>query len=181
VTDAAGFCLFDTAIGSCGIAWAGPSLVGVQLPEADEAAGLARLQRRFPNLSEASPPPWVASAIARIQGLLAGAHDDLADLPLQMDTVPDFNRRVYEIARAIAPGRTLTYGEVARRLGDPGAARAVGQALGHNPFAPVVPCHRVLAAHGAGGGFSAEGGVATKLKMLEIEKAQLGPERGLFD
>jgi len=88
---------------------------------------------------------------------------------------------VYEITRAIPPGRTLTYGEVARRLGDPNAARAVGQALGHNPFAPVVPCHRVLAAHSGAGGFSAEGGVVTKLRMLQIEKAQMGSEPGLFD
>ena len=78
------------------------------------------------------------------------------------------------------PGETMTYGEMARRLGEPGAARAVGQALGANPFAPVVPCHRILAAHSGGGGFSAPGGVATKLRMLQIEKARFGGP-GLFD
>ncbi|RZJ10583.1 MAG: MGMT family protein, partial [Haliea sp.] len=106
---------------------------------------------------------------------------DLSDIPLDMAGVPPFHRRVYEIARAIPPGRVLTYGEVAQRLGEPGAARAVGQALGHNPFAPVIPCHRVLAANRQGGGFSAGGGVSTKLRMLEIERAQFGAAPGLFD
>jgi methylated-DNA-[protein]-cysteine S-methyltransferase len=181
VTDPSGFCLFETTLGDCGIAWRGDVLVGVQLPEADSEGGRRRMQRRFEALPEAQPPEWVQRAIKRIQALLEGEHDDLLDLPLEMEGVPAFNRRVYEIARAIPPGRTLTYGELAARLGEPGAARAVGQALGHNPFAPVVPCHRVLAANTAGGGFSAEGGVATKLRMLQIEKAQLGNEPGLFD
>jgi methylated-DNA-[protein]-cysteine S-methyltransferase len=126
------------------------------------------------------PPGFVAAAIARIQALLQGGADDLADLPLDLEGVPDFQRRVYAVTRAIPPGEVLTYGEVARRVGEPGAARAVGQALGHNPFAPVVPCHRVLAAGGKSGGFSAEGGALTKLRMLEIEKARFGREPGLF-
>jgi methylated-DNA-[protein]-cysteine S-methyltransferase len=176
-----GLAVFATPIGSCGIAWNDHALLGVQLPEADDRALRARLHRDFPGLEEAAPPSWVMRAIARIQALLDGAHDDLIDIPLDMERVPPFNQRVYEITRAIPPGRTLTYGEVAQRLGEPGAARAVGQALGHNPFAPVVPCHRVLAARSGGGGFSAEGGVATKLRMLQIEKAQLGSEPGLFD
>ena len=178
---AAGYCLFDTPLGACGVAWGEQALLGVQLPEASDAAGRARMRTRFAALAESVPPPWVAAAMARIQGVLSGDADDLLDIPLDMGGVPPFHQRVYEIARAIPPGRTLTYGDVARQLGEPGAARAVGQALGHNPFAPVVPCHRVLAARNAGGGFSAEGGVATKLRMLQIEKAQLGPEPGLFD
>ena len=181
MSPAAGYCLFETALGACGIAWGERALLGVQLPEANEAAGRSRMRRRFPRLSESVPPQWVAKAIARIQALIAGEADDLLDIPLDMEGVPPFNQRVYAVARAIPPGRTLTYGEVARQLGQPAAARAVGQALGHNPFAPVVPCHRVLAAGSAGGGFSAEGGLATKLRMLQIEKAQLGPEPGLFD
>ena len=181
MSDAGGFALFATSIGRCGIAWGERALIGVQLPETTDAGTRARLLRGLPGLREAAPPPWVSRAIVRIQGLLDGMQDDLADIPLDMDRVPPFHQRVYEITRAIPPGRTLTYGEVARRLGDPGAARAVGQALGHNPFAPVVPCHRVLAAHSGAGGFSAEGGVATKLRMLQIEKAQMGSEPGLFD
>jgi methylated-DNA-[protein]-cysteine S-methyltransferase len=181
MTGADGFVLFPTAIGPCGIAWGERALLAVQLPESTDPATRARLLRGLPELFEAEPPPWVLRAIARIQALLDGSQDDLADIPLDMQGVPPFHQRVYEITRAIPPGRTLTYGEVAQRLGDPGAARAVGQALGHNPFAPVVPCHRVLAARSGAGGFSAEGGVATKLRMLQIEKARMGPEPGLFD
>ena len=176
-----GFCLFETALGVCAIAWDESALCGVQLPEGDETAVRVRMRRRFPLLQEAVAPAWVEAAIGRIQALLAGAADGLADIPLQMEGIPAFHRRVYEIARAIPPGRTLTYGEIAQRLGEPGAARAVGQALGRNPFAPVVPCHRVLAARSGAGGFSAEGGVATKLRMLQIEKAQLSSEPDLFD
>lgn len=178
---ALGFCLFDTAIGACAVAWSDAAIAAVQLPESTRAGTAARLQRYTGALPESDPPAWVQQAIGRIQGLLQGARDDLADLPLDFSGVPAFHQRVYEIARTIPPGELLTYGEVARRLGEPGAARAVGQALGHNPFAPVVPCHRVLAAGGRSGGFSAEGGALTKLRMLEIEGARLGGAPGLFD
>ena len=103
------------------------------------------------------------------------------DVALDLREIPAFHRRVYDIARHIPPGATLSYGEVAQRLGEPGAARAVGQALGRNPFPIVVPCHRVLAAHARSGGFSAPGGVATKLKLLMIERARFGNDPGLFD
>ena len=178
---ALGFCLFDTAIGPCALAWSERALVTVQLPDTSPERTRGRLQRRWPDAPEAAPPDWVERIVARIQALLAGEHDDLADVPLDMSELPDFQRSVYAVARAIPPGRVLTYGEVARRIGDPAASRAVGQALGSNPFAPVVPCHRVLAAGGASGGFSATGGAHTKLKMLEIEKARFGGEPGLFD
>ncbi|MEJ6023235.1 methylated-DNA--[protein]-cysteine S-methyltransferase [Ramlibacter sp. PS4R-6] len=178
---ALGYCVFDTAIGACGIAWGEGAIVTCQLPERDREGTARRMLRRHPDVPQAEPPEWVARVVARVQALLAGAKDDLADVPLDMQGEPDFNRRVYEVARAIAPGRTLTYGEVAQRIGEPGSARAVGQALGHNPFAPIVPCHRVLGAGNTGVGFSATGGVDTKLKMLEIERAQLGAHPGLFD
>ena len=174
------FCLFDTAIGPCGIAWTADALAAVQLPETTPEGTRRRLLRATGEVGESEPPAFVRAAIERIQRLLEGAHDDLADLPLDMEGVPAFHQRVYAVARAIPPGEVLTYGEVARRVGEPGAARAVGQALGHNPFAPVVPCHRVLAAGGRSGGFSAEGGAMTKLRMLEIEKARFGDEPGLF-
>ncbi|WP_395684956.1 methylated-DNA--[protein]-cysteine S-methyltransferase [Caenimonas koreensis] len=176
-----GYAFFSTPIGECGIAWRGDAIVGVQLPGATQAQGRARMAGRFAHLHEATPPAWVADAMRRIAALLEGEADDLRDLPLDMSAVPEFNRCVYEISRGIAPGRTLTYGDIALQLGDKGLARAVGQALGHNPFAPVVPCHRILGAGNSGTGFSAAGGVATKLKMLEIERAQLGGEPGLFD
>ena len=177
------YALFETAIGHCGIAWGECGLTGVQLPGRDEAATRARMGRRFPRSREAVAPPPVQQAMAAIVALLRGVPTepvDLSNLVLDMDGVPAFHQRVYEVARRIAPGQTTTYGEIARQLGDPGAARAVGQALGSNPFAPVVPCHRVLAAAGRAGGFSATGGLATKLRLLLIERALFnGP--GLFD
>lgn len=177
---ALGCCLFDTAIGPCGIAWTADALAAVQLPETTPAGTRERMLRHTGPLPESDPPAFVQAAIARIRRLLEGEHDDLADLPLALDEVPEFHRKVYAVTRAIPPGAVLTYGEVARRLGEPGAARAVGQALGRNPFAPVIPCHRVLAAGGRSGGFSAEGGALTKLRMLEIEKARFDGEPGLF-
>lgn len=178
---AQGFALFATAVGHCGLAWNGPLLVGVQLPEDEgEAHTRARMQRRFPGVPESPMPPAVAAWAARVAALLAGAHDDLLDVPLATEGVPPFNARVYELARRIPPGKTMTYGEMAAALGEPGAARAVGQALGHNPFAPVVPCHRILAANGKTGGFSAGGGAATKMRMLEIEGAFAHDTLALF-
>ncbi|RYF19222.1 MAG: methylated-DNA--[protein]-cysteine S-methyltransferase [Comamonadaceae bacterium] len=178
---ALGFCLFDTAIGPCGIAWTADAIAAVQLPETTPAGTRERMLRYTGAAPEAEPPPFVRAAVGRVQALLEGARDDLRDLPLAWDALPQFHRKVYEVTRAIPPGEVLTYGEVALRIGEPGAARAVGQALGHNPFAPVVPCHRVLAAGGRSGGFSAEGGAVTKLRMLEIERARLGGVPGLFD
>jgi methylated-DNA-[protein]-cysteine S-methyltransferase len=175
------FAIFDTAIGSCGIAWSERGVVAVQLPEATQAATRARVRRRVPHAVEASPPPLVADAITGIVTLLDGGVADLADVALDMASVPPFNRRVYEIARGIPPGSTLTYGEVAGRLGDPGAARAVGAALGENPIPIVVPCHRVLAAGGKMGGFSAPGGTATKRRLLTIEGALADVELPLFE
>ena len=176
-----GFALFDTAIGPCGIAWGPAGVVGVQLPECDAAATRARLARRFPVAREKSPPPQVAEAVAAITALVAGEARDLSRIALDMDGVPEFHRRVYAIARTIPPGATLTYGEIAGRLGEPGAARAVGRALGRNPFAIVVPCHRVLAAGGGTGGFSAAGGVGTKMRLLAIEGARTDRTPTLFD
>jgi O-6-methylguanine DNA methyltransferase len=167
-----GFAVFDTAIGRCGIAWSGRGVLAVQLPEADERQTRARLVRRFPHAREAPQPPAVARALEGIAALLRGERVDLSAVALDLDGVPPFHRRVYEVARTIAPGATLSYGEIAARLGAPRSARAVGQALGSNPVPILVPCHRVLAAGGKPGGFSANGGVATKLRLLAIEAAQ---------
>ena len=176
------FSMFSTPIGACAIAWSENAIVGVLLPADEAARTRPQMQGRFPRAVEGPAPPWIAAVIGRVQALLEGhCADDLSDVPLDMSDVPEFNRRVYAVARAISPGQTLSYGEVAAKLGEPGAARAVGQALGHNPFAPIVPCHRVLAAGKRSGGFSAGGGIATKLRMLQIERAQLGDGPGLFD
>lgn len=177
---ALGFSLFDTAIGCCGIVWGEHGIVGLQLPEASEAKARARIGRRFSGAAETSPPPFVASAIDRIGALLKGEQNDLSDIALDMDGVSEFDRRVYAVARKIAPGETLTYGDIAQALGDKLLSRDVGQAMGKNPFPIVVPCHRVVAANGKLGGFSANGGVKTKLKLLAIEGAAVGGQPTLF-
>lgn len=163
------FSLFETAIGPCGVVWGDRGLLGIQLPEGSVSHTRKRMQRRFPDAASAIPPPDVQAAIDGIVALLAGEKRDLADVVLDMADLPLFNRRVYEVARTIEPGTTMTYGDVAARVGRATNPRAVGRALGANPFPIVVPCHRVLAAHGRMGGFSAPGGVATKRRMLQIE------------
>ncbi len=168
-----GIAFFDTAIGRCGIAWAERGIVGVQLPESNDVATRARMLRRFPKARELKPPADVRRAIDGITALLRGAPSDLSTVTLDMAGVPAFNRRVYEFARTIPVGATLSYGEIAARLGKRDAARAVGQALGRNPFAIVVPCHRVLAAGGKLGGFSAASGIKTKQRLLSIEREGL--------
>lgn len=173
------FSVFETVLGSCGIAWNAGAIVGTQLPEANEAATRARMKRRFPDAREGVPPAAVQTAIEAIRAVLRGEACDTASLPLDMESVPEFDRRVYEIARGIPAGSTVSYGDIAARLGDKTLSRAVGQALGKNPFAPIVPCHRVVSADGKMHGFSASGGVAMKLRMLDVEGYR-GNELRLF-
>lgn len=176
-----GHILFDTAIGRCGLAWGPQGLLAVQLPEADDDATKRRLLKSAGACPALSDVPSLASqAVQGIQALLRGEPRNLLELPLDMSRLTDFQRKVYAFARAIQPGSTRTYGEVAHGLGDVKLARAVGQAMGHNPFAPVVPCHRVLAAGNRPGGFSATGGAATKLRMLAIEGAMRSETLPLF-
>jgi methylated-DNA-[protein]-cysteine S-methyltransferase len=168
---APGYVLFDTALGRCGLAWTERGIAAVALPEASAAALRRQLLRRCLGATERPPPPVAAEAVAGIVALLQGTPADLAALPLDQAGVPPFHREVYAIARTIPVGATLTYGDIAQRLALPGAARAVGQALGQNPWPIIVPCHRVLAANGRLGGFSAHGGLATKRRLLAIEGA----------
>jgi methylated-DNA-[protein]-cysteine S-methyltransferase len=172
--------LLDTAIGRCAIAWNARGVTAFQLPEPTDLGTLRRMRRGRPPLEEATPPAEVQDAIDRIARLMDGERIDLRGVRLDMSGTPAFHRRVYEVSREILAGHTRTYGEVAALIGEPHASRAVGQALGANPFAIIVPCHRVLAAGGRSGGFSAGGGVDTKLKILLIERAQFGTEPGLF-
>jgi methylated-DNA-[protein]-cysteine S-methyltransferase len=167
------FSIFETSLGPGGIAWADQGIVGVQLPEAVAGRVRLRLKRRFPHAVEAEPPSDVADAITLIGALLDGQPTDLSSIRLDMRRIPELAQRVYEIARSLRPGQTLTYGQIAQRLGDPLLARDVGQALARNPFPIIVPCHRVLAAGGKLGGFSAAGGVATKQRLLDIERADV--------
>ena len=177
---ATAFALFDTAVGRCAITWGPHGILAVQLPEGREPETRARVLRLHPAALESPPPAAVAQAVQAISAVLRGEHEDLSALPLDMAALPDFHRRVYDVARTIGPGQTLSYGEIADRLGSRGLSRAVGQALGRNPFLIVVPCHRVLAAGGRVGGFSASGGITTKLRLLAIEgRAVAAPS--LFD
>jgi methylated-DNA-[protein]-cysteine S-methyltransferase len=175
------FALFDTAIGACGIAWNARGVVGVQLPERHDRATRDRLRRRFPDASEAVPPPDIQQAIDGIVALLHGEARDLSFITLDMDGISPLRQSIYAVLRNIPAGATLSYGEIATRLGDGSDARDVGEAMGKNPFPIIVPCHRVVAAGGRLGGFSAAGGVTTKLRLLNIEGALVGEAPTLFD
>jgi len=174
------FALFDTAIGFAGIAWNEAGLVACHLPERDTDNSRRSFLRRFPDAVEAEIPERLAPTVEGIRALMRGEKADLSAAPLDLSRTPEFHARVYEIARAIPPGETLTYGEIAVILGDKLLARDVGQALGKNPWPIVVPCHRVTAAGGKPGGFSARGGVNTKLRLLGIEGAKAAAQADLF-
>jgi methylated-DNA-[protein]-cysteine S-methyltransferase len=171
------FTIFDTAAGPCAVAWHDTALTGVELPSETLDATRAECARRWPGAVERADdavgvPRFVADAVADIRTLLSGGSPDFSRLPLDLSAIPVFYQRVYDVTCAIVPGRTLTYGEVAAALGEPGAARAVGQALGRNPFPLIIPCHRVLAVGGRVGGFSGAGGVAAKQRLLAFEGAR---------
>lgn len=174
------YALFETAIGPAGIAWSDAGLVACDLPERDADNARRSILRRFPDAVEAMIPAHLQPTVGGIQALMRGEKADLSDAPLDLSRTPEFHARVYEIARAIPPGETLTYGEIAEKLGDKLLARGVGQALGKNPWPIVVPCHRVTAAGGKPGGFSARGGVNAKLKLLSIEGAKAAAQSDLF-
>jgi methylated-DNA-[protein]-cysteine S-methyltransferase len=168
--NAVSYHLFDTAIGRCAVAWTGRGIVTVLLPGRDDAALRARLAQRHPDAREAAPPDDVGQAIAGMAALVAGEHRDLSGVVLDLAGVSEFDRRVYAVARTIRPGATLTYGAIAAQVGELDARR-IGEAMGRNPCPIIVPCHRVVAAGGKSGGFSAPGGAATKRRLLAIEGA----------
>ncbi|WP_067702311.1 methylated-DNA--[protein]-cysteine S-methyltransferase [Nocardia jejuensis] len=174
--------LFDTAIGTCALAWSATGVLRFALPEDDPESVREYILRghRVYEIREAEPTPEIVDVIARVRAHLDGELDDLVSIPLDTATLNDFDRAVYDITRAIAPGHTLTYGTVANRIGAPGGAQAVGQSLGRNPIPLIVPCHRVLAADNALTGFSAPGGVTTKQRLLEIERTPGFGEATLF-
>ena len=177
-----GFTLFDTAIGRCGLAWGENGIVGAALPGPSDDQIRRRFVERFPGAVEASPPASLRPVIDGVMALMTGARVDLSDAPLDLSATPPFHQRVYAVARKIPPGQTMTYGEIAAALGEPRqAAQAVGEAMARNPIPILMPCHRVLGANGKPGGFSAPGGVETKLKMLSIEGAKVGETPTLFD
>jgi methylated-DNA-[protein]-cysteine S-methyltransferase len=170
---------FATPIGDCGIAWSTAGIRAVRFP-----AHPAALDSTSPALpagpTPAGVPTAVQAVIKRLCALLGGGTDDLQDVAVDFGSARAFALQVYAVTRSVGPGRTTTYGEIAARLGAPHAAREVGQALGGNPVPLIVPCHRVLAADGKVGGFSAPGGVATKLRLLAIEGATPNGQPTLF-
>lgn len=175
------FHFFDTPIGRCAIIWCGAFVVGAALPEEDEERARRSLQGRFPGSVEEAPPPAIAEAEQAVVRLLSGQPEDFSAIPIDLGSLGKFERAVLDATFSIPPGETRTYGEIACAVGSPGAARAVGRALGANPIPIIVPCHRVLGANGKSGGFSAPGGTAAKLKILEIEGARRGSEPDLFE
>jgi len=175
--------LFDSAFGPIGLGYTERLIVAVQLPEDSPTATLRRLARRLPQatVSDEIPEGSVAAdAVERIQMLLAGERADLDPIPVDVSEASDFNQSVYEVVRRIPPGEALTYGEVARRVGEPGGAQAVGRAMGANPIPIIIPCHRVIGANREMIGFSANGGVETKRRMLLVEGCPVVPPT-LFD
>jgi methylated-DNA-[protein]-cysteine S-methyltransferase len=174
----ASYCLFETAIGACGIAWresadssSHPVVVLLQLPEATSRLTESRIRRNSGSHQPSAPPPCIAEVIEKIRRHLQGQVQDFRDVAVDLDGVSAFASQVYEAARQIPPGQTRTYGEIAKALGQPAAAQEVGQALSKNPIPLIIPCHRVSAAAGKLGGFSAPGGRATKAKLLALEGA----------
>lgn len=173
-----GYHVFETAIGWAGLAWGPDGLIGAHLPDRDAGVVRASFARRHPGVSAAALPAPLTGVVEGVKALMRGEKADLSTAPLDLSRVPEFSAKVYQIARAIPAGETLTYGEVAMRLGDRRLARAVGAALGQNPWPIIVPCHRITAAGGRLGGFSARGGAMTKLKLLEIEGAKASGKTG---
>jgi len=162
------YCLFDTAIGTCGVAWSQHGVTRLQLPEADAGTTERRLAARAAKASQAVPAE-IDQLIADLQGYMCGRKTDFAAVAVDLTGVEPFRREVYDAARAVAWGHTVSYGELARRIGSPGAARTVGQALSRNPVPIIIPCHRVLAKGHRIGGFSAHGGTLTKEHLLVLE------------
>jgi methylated-DNA-[protein]-cysteine S-methyltransferase len=175
------FAVFDTALGRCALVWTSRGIAGVNLPEGDEAKTRARLKKRFPEAHEVAPPADIQKIINEVVALIAGEKIDFSHVTLDHAQLPEFSKRVYDIVRTIPIGHTLTYGDIAKKLGDVSLAREVGQAMGKNPTPVIMPCHRVVAASGRTGGFSAPGGVDTKMKLLSIERRHGNHAPTLFD
>jgi methylated-DNA-[protein]-cysteine S-methyltransferase len=167
------YTVFATALGTVGIAWSERGVTRLQLPEANGAATERRLRGRS-QAEIGEPPAGMREAVRLLERYLEGAEVDFASLQLDLRGVGTLHRQIYEATRQVGWGRTTTYGALAREVGHPNAARAVGQAMGRNPVPIIIPCHRVLASGGGLGGFSAFGGGDTKQRLLALEGIRLG-------
>jgi methylated-DNA-[protein]-cysteine S-methyltransferase len=178
------YVVFETAAGFCGLAWSGKGVTRFQLPTRSAEATERLLRRRAIGAEPAAPPPDIAAIVEAVKRYFQGEATDFSTAALDLDGADEFFQRIYAAARKVGWGRTTTYGALAKELGaGPEAARDVGQAMAKNPVALIIPCHRVLAAGGKIGGFSAPGGAATKRRMLEMEGARVEtakPVQGAF-
>lgn len=168
--------VFPSPLGPAGLAWRDGRVCALELPGASEQEVGLRLRARASGLGPVTDggPEGAEELVRRIQRHLDGQPDRFADVPIDLDGLSPFTQRVAEEARRLAPGETITYGGLAARCGRPGGARAVGRVMSRNRIPLLVPCHRVLGSDGELRGFSAEGGVRTKLRLLTVEGADLG-------
>lgn len=166
------YALIDTALGTMGLGWTDAGVAQFALPSSDRAV----TERRMAKAAEPGEPDGALAE--RIVAYGEGGRIEFDDVPLDLGGQPEFHLKVYADILALHWGETTTYGDIARRLGDITLSRAVGQALGRNPIPLIVPCHRVLAADGRTGGFSAPGGAGAKMRMLALERA--ADPRGQF-
>ncbi|MDK4706196.1 methylated-DNA--[protein]-cysteine S-methyltransferase [Rhizobium sp. CNPSo 4062] len=172
------YLIFETAGGFCGIAWNDVGVLRFQLPTKDAGATERLLLRRLPNAQPGTPSAEIAGVVAKVKRYFAGEEIDFSDVALDLGEQDAFFKQIYDAARQVGWGHTTTYGSLAKQLGaGPEAARDVGQAMAKNPVALIIPCHRVLAAGGKIGGFSAPGGSNSKARMLELEGVQLAPPK----
>lgn len=170
------YCIFETAGGFCGFAWSKIGITRFQLPTRSAEATKRILLRRVPGAEPGAPTPEVVEAVAAVKRYFAGEETDFSGCKLDLDEEDAFFQQIYAAARRVGWGHTTTYGALAKELGaGPEAARDVGQAMARNPVALIIPCHRVLAAGGKVGGFSAPGGAAAKTRMLELEGIHVEP------
>ena len=170
------YLVFETAGGFCGIAWNDVGITRFQLPAKSAEATERMLLRRGGDAEPAAPTPEIAAAVAAVKRYFEGKRTDFSELRLDLTGEDAFCRQIYAAARQVGWGHTTTYGALAKEVGaGPQAARDVGQAMARNPVPLIIPCHRVLAAGGRIGGFSAPGGSAAKLRMLELEGVAVAP------
>jgi methylated-DNA-[protein]-cysteine S-methyltransferase len=168
--------IFETAGGFCGIAWSDAGITRFQLPTGSAEATERILRRRMRGAAPGTPTAEVRDAVAAVKRYFSGEETDFSGFKLDLGQQDAFFSQVYTAARRVGWGQTTTYGTLAKELGaGPEAARDVGQAMARNPVALIIPCHRVLAAGGKVGGFSAPGGSATKIRMLELEGVRVAP------
>jgi methylated-DNA-[protein]-cysteine S-methyltransferase len=172
VSDQNDYTVFETRNGHVAVAWNVRGVSSLRLPSASAQAAETSVLRRLPGAQRAAPPPPISALSGDIVRYFQGEEIDFASTPVDLGAQSDFFSGVYDHIRKLGWGETTTYGAVAKALGaEPQAARDVGQAMAANPVPLIVPCHRVLAAGGKIGGFSAPGGSNSKARMLEIEGA----------